>query len=131
VGLALSQITTAPDTVKTQFDRGRDQEQVAQFLRDGCTQMHKAFDIEDVNLDDLIATAMDDPQALAGDNKAFRGITSQIYRRPPGSFAEEKASARRSSTLEKSSIGARSESSRSGVRFTLCWTSPSRSQSVS
>src|SRR5215211_6025747 len=56
--------TTAPDTVKTQFDRAWDQEQVAQFLRDGCAQMRKAFDIEDVNLEDLIATALDDPQAL-------------------------------------------------------------------
>ena len=36
--------------------------------------MRKAFDIEDINLDDLIATAMDDPQAVAGEIKAFRGI---------------------------------------------------------
>ena len=35
--------------------------------------MRKAFDIEDINLDELIATAMDDPQAI-GDSKAFRGI---------------------------------------------------------
>jgi hypothetical protein len=31
--LALSQVTTTPDALKTQFDRGRDQEQVAQLLR--------------------------------------------------------------------------------------------------
>ena len=31
--LALSQITTAPDAVKTQFDRVQDQQQVAQILR--------------------------------------------------------------------------------------------------
>src|SRR5882757_3650292 len=72
--LALSQVTTTPDAVKTQFDRGKDQEQVAQLLRAGCTHMRKAFDIEDINLDDLIATAMDDPQAIAGESKAFRGI---------------------------------------------------------
>jgi penicillin-binding protein 1A len=71
--LALSQVTTAPDAVKTQFDRVRDQEQVAQLLHAGCTHMRKAFDIEDINLEDLIATALDDPQAV-GENKAFRGI---------------------------------------------------------
>jgi penicillin-binding protein 1A len=47
---------------------------VAQVLRSGCTHLRKAFDIEDINLDDLIATAMDDPQALAGESKAFRGM---------------------------------------------------------
>ena len=71
--LALSQVTTTPDTVKTQFDRVRDQEQVAQLLHAGCTHMRKAFDIEDINLEDLIATALDDPQAV-GENKVFRGI---------------------------------------------------------
>src|SRR5262245_15899418 len=71
--LALSQVTTTPDAVKTQFDRMRDQEQVAQLLHAGCTHMRKAFDIEDINLEDLIATAMDDPQAV-GENMAFRGI---------------------------------------------------------
>ena len=72
--LALSQVTTAPDAVKTQFDRARDQQQVARLLQAGCTHMRKAFDIEDVNLDELIATALDDPQALSGEIKAFRGI---------------------------------------------------------
>jgi len=71
--LALSQVTTTPDAVKTQFDRVRDQEQVAQLLHAGCTHMRKAFDIEDINLEDLIATALDDPQAV-GENKAFHGI---------------------------------------------------------
>ncbi|MET0632080.1 MAG: transglycosylase domain-containing protein, partial [Xanthobacteraceae bacterium] len=72
--LALSQVTTAPDAVKTEFDRTRDQQQVARLLQAGCTHMRKAFDIEDVNLDELIATALDDPQALSGEIKAFRGI---------------------------------------------------------
>ena len=71
--LALSQITTTPDAVKTQFDRVRDQEQVAQLLHAGCTHMRKAFDIEDINLEELIATALDDPEAV-GENTVFRGI---------------------------------------------------------
>ena len=72
--LALSQVTTTPDAVKTQFDRTRDQQEVARLLSAGCAHMRKAFDIEDINLDDLIATAMDDPQAMSSENKAFRGI---------------------------------------------------------
>src|SRR5262245_3874998 len=72
--LALSQVATAPDAVKLQFDRVQDQQQVAQLLRAGCTHMRKAFDIEDLNLDELITTALDDPQAVAGDVKAFRGL---------------------------------------------------------
>src|SRR5947209_2278862 len=72
--LALSQVATAPDAVKTRFDRAQDQPRVAELLRAGCTHMRKSFDIEDINLDDLIATAMDDPQALPSDSKVFRGI---------------------------------------------------------
>ena len=72
--VALSQVTTAPDAVKTEFDRTRDQQQVARLLQAGCAHMRKAFDIEDVNLDELIATALDDPEALTGEIKAFRGI---------------------------------------------------------
>ena len=71
--LALSQVTTAPDAVKTRFERAQDQQQVAELLRAGCTHMRKAFDIEDIHLEELIATAMDDPQAV-GENKAFHGI---------------------------------------------------------
>jgi penicillin-binding protein 1A len=72
--LALSQVTTAPEAVATRFDRVADQDAVAQLLRAGCAHMRKAFDIEDINLDELIATAMEDPQAIAGESKAFRGI---------------------------------------------------------
>jgi penicillin-binding protein 1A len=72
--LALSQVTTTPDAVKTQFDRTRDQQEVARLLSAGCAHMRKAFDIEDINLEDLIATALDDPQAMSSENKAFRGI---------------------------------------------------------
>ena len=72
--LALSQVTTTPDAIKTRFDRVQDQEQVAQLLHAGCTHMRKAFEIEDINLEDLIATALDDPQAVAGESMAFHGI---------------------------------------------------------
>src|ERR1700704_328121 len=72
--LAMSQVTAQPDKIKTEFDPARDRDVVAQLLRDGCAHMRKAFDIEDVNLDDLIATAMEDPQALAGEVKAFKGV---------------------------------------------------------
>src|SRR5436305_6043200 len=71
--LALSQVTMAPQTVAPRFDRVADQAVVAQLLRAGCTHMRKAFDIEDINLDELIATAMNDPQAI-GESKVFRGI---------------------------------------------------------
>ena len=74
MALTVSQVTTTPDAVKTHFDRASDQEQVARVLRAGCTHMRKAFDIEDTNLEELIATALDDPQAAADKNKAFRGI---------------------------------------------------------
>jgi len=72
--LTLSQVTTRPEAVKTAFDPVQDQGQVAQILKDGCAHMRKAFDIEDINLDDLIATAMQDPQAVAGDVKVLQGI---------------------------------------------------------
>jgi membrane carboxypeptidase/penicillin-binding protein len=71
--LALSQVVITPDAVRTEFNRDRDQAQVLQLLRSGCQHMIKAFDLENINFDDLIATALDDPQAL-GESKAFRGI---------------------------------------------------------
>ena len=71
--LALSQVTTTPEAVLTEFDRQRDQPQVTQILHAGCTHMLEAFELEDVDIDDLIATAMDDPQAIAG-TKVLRGI---------------------------------------------------------
>jgi penicillin-binding protein 1A len=72
--LTLSQVTTAPDTVKTQFDRSTDQGAVVSLLRAGCVHMRKTFEIEDLNVDDLIATAMEDAEAVAGSMPAFRGI---------------------------------------------------------
>ncbi|WP_262267520.1 penicillin-binding protein 1A [Microvirga yunnanensis] len=73
--LTLSQVLVDPDTVRTSFDPARDQEQVTQLLKDGCAHMRRAFDIEDINLDDLIATAMDDPQAIAGEMKVLQGLS--------------------------------------------------------
>jgi penicillin-binding protein 1A len=74
VALALSEVTTAPQAVKTHFDPVQDRAEVVQILRDGCAHMRQAFDIESINLDDLIATALNDPKAVAGDLKAFHGI---------------------------------------------------------
>jgi penicillin-binding protein 1A len=73
--LTLSQVTVHPEAVRTSFDPERDREAVAQILKDGCTHMRRAFDIEDINLDDLIATAMDDPQAMTGGVKILQGIS--------------------------------------------------------
>ena len=72
--LTLSQVTTKPDAIKTYFDPVADRDAVVQLLRDGCAHMRKAFDIEDINLDSLITTAMEDPKAVAGDIQAFKGI---------------------------------------------------------
>src|SRR6204780_3262833 len=72
--LALSEVMTQPQAVKTQFDPVKDQDEVVQLLRDGCAHMRQAFDIESINLDDLISTAMDDPKAVGADIKALHGV---------------------------------------------------------
>src|SRR5271170_139686 len=72
--LALSEVMTQPQAVKTHFDPASDQDAVVQILRDGCDHMRKAFDIESINLDDLISTALDDPTAVGANIKAFHGI---------------------------------------------------------
>ncbi len=72
--LALSLVTTRPDAVKTRFDAERDQAEVTRILRDGCAHMRKAFDVESLDIDDLIKTAMDDPQALGSDVKVLHGL---------------------------------------------------------
>src|SRR5262249_50382380 len=64
--LALSQVMTTSSAIKTEFDRRSDQPRVAKILNAGCAHMLKAFEVEDINIDDLIATAMDDPQAIEG-----------------------------------------------------------------
>ncbi len=72
--LALSEVMTQPQAVKTQFDPVHDQDEVVQILRAGCAHMRQAFDIEAINLDDLIATALDDPKAVGTNIAAFHGI---------------------------------------------------------
>jgi penicillin-binding protein 1A len=72
--LALSQVTTQPQAIKTQFDPAKDQDEVVQILRNGCAHMKQAFDIESINLDELITTALDDPKAVGAEIKPFRGL---------------------------------------------------------
>jgi penicillin-binding protein 1A len=72
--LALSEVMTQPQAVKTQFDPVKDQDAVVQILRDGCAHMRQAFDIESINIDDLINTALDDPAAVGANIKAFHGL---------------------------------------------------------
>lgn len=77
--LAFSQVTTRPDSIKSEFDPKADQAEVAQLLSAGCLHMRKSFDIEQVNLDDLIATAMEDKDtmggALGGEIKVLKGLS--------------------------------------------------------
>lgn len=73
--LTLSQVLIEPDSVRTSFDPERDQGEVTQILKEGCAHMRRAFDIEEINLDDLITTAMDDPQAVTGDVKVLQGLS--------------------------------------------------------
>ena len=72
--LALSQVTTRPDTIKTNFDPAGDQAEVTQLLSAGCAHMRKAFDIEQLDLDGLIETAMTDTGGGTEEVKAFRGL---------------------------------------------------------
>ena len=73
VVLALSQVTTRPDAVKTQFEQS-DRVEVVALLRAGCGHVRKVFELEDLQLDDLVETAMADPQSFAGDIKGFKGV---------------------------------------------------------
>src|SRR5215468_3644704 len=73
VALTFSQLATEPEP-RTSFDPTVDQQHVIDLLRAGCDRMKRAFDVEAINIDDLIATAMDDPEAATGGHAAFRGI---------------------------------------------------------
>jgi hypothetical protein len=75
-------VTTSPNALKTEFDRTADQGKVVSLLRDGCTHMRKVFEIEDINLDDLLATAMEDPDLTAGGTAAFRQVRRPAKRLP-------------------------------------------------
>src|SRR3974377_1765692 len=72
--LTLSLVPTGPDAIKTHFDPVQDQAEVTRIMRDGCAHMRKAFDVESLDIDDLIKTAMDDPDALSSDVKVFHGL---------------------------------------------------------
>ena len=73
VALTFSQLATEPEP-RTSFDPTADQQHVIDILRAGCDRMKRAFDVEAINIDDLIATAMDDPEVASGGYPAFRGI---------------------------------------------------------
>src|SRR5215469_3698702 len=70
----LSEILTQPASVKTHLDQTADQDEVVRVLEDGCSHMRRAFDIETINLDELIATALEDSSAFGANAKAFHGI---------------------------------------------------------
>jgi penicillin-binding protein 1A len=71
--LAIGQSTTRPHAVRIEFDAVADRQEVVQILRNGCAHMRKAFDIEAIDIDDLLDTAMADPKAV-GEARSFRGI---------------------------------------------------------
>jgi penicillin-binding protein 1A len=72
--LALSQVVTQPDELRTQFDPTRDRAEVVKLLQAGCMHIRKAFAIESINIDELIATAMNDPGAASGAARAVHGL---------------------------------------------------------
>src|SRR6204780_3276076 len=86
--LALSEVMTQPQAVKTHFDPAQDRGEVVQILRNGCAHMRAAFDIESINLDDLISTALDDPKALGASAKAFHGINFADLNTAYGQFCK-------------------------------------------
>jgi penicillin-binding protein 1A len=89
--LALSEVMTQPQAVKTHFDPAQDRGDVVQILRNGCAHMRAAFDIESINLDDLISTALDDPKALGASAKAFHGINFADLNTAYGQFCKNES----------------------------------------
>src|SRR5262245_191999 len=73
VALTFSQVATEPEP-RTSLDPVADQQHALHLLRAGCERMKRAFDVEALKIVDLIATAMDDPEAASGGYIAFRGI---------------------------------------------------------
>jgi penicillin-binding protein 1A len=76
--LALSEVMIEPQAVKTHFDPVADRNQVVEILRAGCAHMKQAFDIESTNIDDLIATALDEPKAVGATSRLFTALISPI-----------------------------------------------------
>src|SRR5687767_995727 len=58
--LTFSQVLVAPESLRTSFDPTNDRREVVQWLQKGCAHMRKAFKIDDLNLDELVTTAMED-----------------------------------------------------------------------
>ena len=72
--LALSEVMMKPQAVKTHFDAVADQDKLVQTLRAGCAHMRRAFNIELINVDELISAALNDQKAVGTGIKAFHGI---------------------------------------------------------
>jgi penicillin-binding protein 1A len=74
--LALSQVTSTPDAVKTEFDPDLDKAEVVRLLGAGCAHIRKEFDIDNIDLDDLIETVMMDKDAASNEVavSGFKGI---------------------------------------------------------
>src|SRR3984885_7031799 len=89
--LALSEVMTQPQAVKTHFDPAQGRGEGVQILRNGCAHMRAAFDIESINLDDLISTALDDPKALGASAKAFHGINFADLNTAYGQFCKNES----------------------------------------
>src|ERR1700692_4830333 len=72
--LALSQVSTRPDEVKTHFDNTADRAQVLDLLRAGCDHMRKVFKVESLPLDDLVETSLAAPKIATSKVKEFHGL---------------------------------------------------------
>ena len=73
IALALSQVLTRPSDLKTHFDPVRDRGEVVTLLQAGCARLRKAFGIDAIDLDDLVATAVADPKAT-GNTEIIHGL---------------------------------------------------------
>ena len=89
--LALSEVLTQPQAVKTHFDAVADQDKVVQTLRAGCAHMRRALDIKSINVDELISTALNDQKAVSAGIKAFHcppsALVGQIRQIEEGSVS--------------------------------------------
>jgi penicillin-binding protein 1A len=105
--LALSEVMIEPQAVKTHFDPMADRNRVVEILRAGCAHMKQVFDIESINIDDLIVTALDDPKAVGADVKAFHGLDFTDLNTAYNQFCNGESG----TSPIRSSISARSSSS--------------------
>ena len=71
----LSEVLTQPQAVKTHFDQAQDQAtRWCRFCATAAPICARPSTSNSINVDDLIATALDDPKAVGSDIKAFHGI---------------------------------------------------------